>query len=158
MSAKTKIVVLHLKELIYTAIFAALGILFIILLFIMFGPDSSDHATETEPSNESGSGTETESESYSPGVYKSALSIDGNTVEITVTTAQDHIESITLGELDDTVSALYPLIESSFEDISAQLCSGTSLNEVAVPDDARYTSDLILDAISVSLDAARSAP
>ena len=31
MSAKTKIVVLHMKELIYTAIFAVLGILFIVL-------------------------------------------------------------------------------------------------------------------------------
>ena len=36
MSSKTKIVVLHLKELIYTGIFAVLGILFIILLIIMF--------------------------------------------------------------------------------------------------------------------------
>ena len=36
MSSKTKIVVLHLKELIYTGIFVILGILFVILLFIMF--------------------------------------------------------------------------------------------------------------------------
>ena len=35
MSAKTKIVVLHMKELIYTAIFAVLGILFIVLLAMM---------------------------------------------------------------------------------------------------------------------------
>ena len=39
MSSRTKIVVLHMKEIIYTAIFAALGILLIILLFIMFRPD-----------------------------------------------------------------------------------------------------------------------
>ena len=38
MSAKTKIVVLHMKELIYTAVFAVLGILFIILLVMMFLP------------------------------------------------------------------------------------------------------------------------
>lgn len=38
MSSKTKIVVLHLKELIYTGIFVGLGILFIILLVIMFLP------------------------------------------------------------------------------------------------------------------------
>lgn len=38
MNSKTKIVVLHLKELIYTGIFAALGILFVILLIIMFLP------------------------------------------------------------------------------------------------------------------------
>lgn len=38
MSAKTKIVVLRMKELIYTGIFVALGILLIILLIIMFLP------------------------------------------------------------------------------------------------------------------------
>ena len=38
MSAKTKIVVLHMKELIYTAIFIGLGILLIALLLFMFFP------------------------------------------------------------------------------------------------------------------------
>jgi len=42
MSSKTKIVVLHLKELIYTGIFAVLGILFIILLIIMFVPKNKE--------------------------------------------------------------------------------------------------------------------
>ena len=39
--AKTKIVVIQMKELIYTAIFAGLGILLIVLLIIMFLPDKS---------------------------------------------------------------------------------------------------------------------
>ena len=38
MSSRTKIVVLRMKEIIYTAIFIGLGILLITLLFIMFGP------------------------------------------------------------------------------------------------------------------------
>ena len=38
MSSKTKIVVLHMKEIIYTAVFVALGILLIILLTFMFFP------------------------------------------------------------------------------------------------------------------------
>ena len=38
MDSKTKIVVLHTKELIYTAVFALLCILLIVLLFVMFGP------------------------------------------------------------------------------------------------------------------------
>ncbi len=36
MSSKTKIVVFHMKELIYTAIFVGLAILFIILMVCMF--------------------------------------------------------------------------------------------------------------------------
>ena len=38
MSSKTRIVVLHMKEVIYTAIFLVLGLLMIVLLLIMFGP------------------------------------------------------------------------------------------------------------------------
>lgn len=49
MSAKTKIVVLRMKELIYTGIFVALGILLIILLIIMFlpGKDNSGVSSGT---------------------------------------------------------------------------------------------------------------
>lgn len=38
MSSKTKIVVVHLKELIYTGIFLLLGIVLLILLISMFAP------------------------------------------------------------------------------------------------------------------------
>ena len=41
MQSKTKIIVLHLKELIYTGIFVILGILFLLLLVIMFLPEKN---------------------------------------------------------------------------------------------------------------------
>ena len=41
MSAKTKIVVLRMKEIIYTAIFAGLALLLIALFLIMFGRDKA---------------------------------------------------------------------------------------------------------------------
>ena len=37
MSAKTKIVVLHMKELVYTVIFVVLAVLLILLFVFMFG-------------------------------------------------------------------------------------------------------------------------
>lgn len=42
MGSRTKIIVLHMKEIIYTAIFAALGILLIVLLVIMFRPGAGE--------------------------------------------------------------------------------------------------------------------
>ena len=48
MSSKTKIIVLHMKEIIYTAIFAALGILLIILLVVMFRPGGKKHGRQRE--------------------------------------------------------------------------------------------------------------
>lgn len=44
MSSKTKIVVLRMKEIIYTAIFIGLAILLICLLFVMFHPKKSETA------------------------------------------------------------------------------------------------------------------
>lgn len=41
MSSKTKIVVVHMKELIYTGIFLLLGIVLLLLLISMFTPKES---------------------------------------------------------------------------------------------------------------------
>ena len=46
MSSRTKIVVLHMKEIIYTAIFAALALLVIVLLIFMFGTGKKDSAVK----------------------------------------------------------------------------------------------------------------
>ncbi len=48
MSSRTKIVVLHLKELLYTGIFVVLGVLFIVLLVIMFLPDKKQETRSEE--------------------------------------------------------------------------------------------------------------
>ena len=48
MSSKTKIVVLHMKEIIYTAVFVILGILLIILLAFMFSPKQKNTINSSE--------------------------------------------------------------------------------------------------------------
>ena len=52
MSSKTKIVVFHMKELIYTGIFLLLGIILIALLISMFTPDSNSHSPKAETKQE----------------------------------------------------------------------------------------------------------
>ena len=52
MSSKTKIVVLHMKELIYTGIFLMLGILLLILLVSMFSPKESVPTPKAETKQE----------------------------------------------------------------------------------------------------------
>ena len=44
MSAKTKIVVLHMKELVYTVIFVVLAVLLILLFVFMFGSKKDESA------------------------------------------------------------------------------------------------------------------
>ena len=52
MSSKTKIVVVHMKELIYTGIFILLGIVLILLLISMFTPDKSQKAPKAQTKQE----------------------------------------------------------------------------------------------------------
>ena len=52
LSSKTKIVVFHVKELIYTGIFLLLGIILIALLISMFTPDSNSHPPKAETKQE----------------------------------------------------------------------------------------------------------
>lgn len=147
MSSKTKIVVLHLKELIYTGIFAILGILFIILLIIMFLPRNKDKDTTIpQPSN-----------SYMPGVYTTSLVLNDNVVDIEVTVDESNINDIRIVNLDEAVTAMYPLIEPAFEDLVIQICENQSLDGITYADDNKYTSMVLLDAIKTSLQKAEAA-
>ena len=69
MKSKTKIIVLHMKEIIYTIIFAALGILLILLLILMFHPKEQ---LFDEPVAET-----LGSRSFSGGLYGSCCRISG---------------------------------------------------------------------------------
>ncbi len=148
MSSKTKIVVLHLKELIYTGIFAALGILFIVLLIIMFLPKEEKKETISTTL------TQTTENSYVPGVYTTSLILNDNIVEIEVTVDEHNINSIRLVNLDDAVATMYPLIQPSFEELADQIIRNQSLEGVTYPDESKYTSMVLLDAITNSLEKA----
>lgn len=148
MSSKTKIVVLHVKELIYTGIFAALGILFIVLLIIMFLPDEEKKETSAVV-------TQTTSSTYIPGVYTTSLILNDNVVEIEVTVDEHNINSVRLVNLDEAVTTMYPLIQPSFEDLANQIITLQSLDGVTYPEESKYTSMILLDAITSSLEKAQ---
>ena len=149
MSSKTKIVVLHVKELIYTGILAVLGILFIVLLIIMFLP--KEEKPETVPTM-----TQTTSNTYVPGVYTTSLILNDNVVEIEVTVDEKNINSIRLVNLDEAVTTMYPLIQPSFEDLANQIIQNQSLDGITYSDDSKYTSMILLNAITASLEKAVS--
>lgn len=150
MSSKTKIVVLHLKELIYTGIFVVLGILFVTLLFIMF---RSDKEAPKKPDSVPGTETQDGEQSpiYQPGAYRSALYLDNEAVEINVTVDETKIVSLTLLPLNDKIATLYPLLEPSFRSLAAQICKNQSLENVTYAEEAAYTSKLLLDVIGDTL-------
>lgn len=144
MSAKTKIIVLRMKEIIYTAIFIGLAILLIALFLIMFRRDKT--AALPEPS--------TAAASYIPGVYSASIALGNEQVNVEVTVDADHINSITLRSLSDSVTAMYPLVEPAMQDLTEQILRNQSLDAVTCQSVQKYTSAILLKAIRSALDKA----
>lgn len=152
MSSKPQIFVFHLKEVIYTAIFILLGLLFLLLLFIMFKPDSD----KKEENGGVSSNNTNDTVSYVPGTYSTTVNLNGQSFEVQVTTAEDQITDISLVSVDSSVSTLYPLLEPTMASLSEQIYENQSLEDLTVSEDATYTSDLLIDAISSSIAMAAS--
>ena len=144
MSSKTKIVVLHLKELIYTGIFALLGILFIILLIIMFVPKDKKENNAVE----------TPADSYVPGIYTTSLILNDSAVDVEVTVDENNINDIRIVNLDEAVATMFPLIEPSFDSLANQILQNQSLDGITYSDENKYTSMVLLNAIKTSLEKA----
>ena len=141
MSSKTKIVVLHMKEVVYTAIFLVLAILMIILVFVMFsGKDKKD--TATKPAEET---------LYIPGVYTSTIQLNDNSFDVQVTVDANHINSIELVNLSETATVMYPLMEPTLEDIAEQIYLSQSTDNITYSDENKYTSMLLLEAIQSAI-------
>lgn len=155
MSAKTKIVVLHMKELIYTAIFAALGILFIVLLIMMFLPDKEENPDSSAPEEESAAaGSDA---LYIPGVYTTELVLGNQSIDVEVIVDANSITSIRMVNLNDAITTMYPLLEPTFESICSQVYELQTLEGVTYSSDSKYTSLVLLESIRSSLDKASAA-
>ncbi len=137
--SKTKIFVIHLKEIIYTALFAGLGILLIILLVIMF-LNKKDDTTETMTGVQ-----------YTPGVWNSTLVLNDTALNLEVVLDEDHINSVRIVNIDDSINTMYPLVEPSIEEIAEQLINGADVDSIEVSEDSKYTQTLLLDAIKATL-------
>ena len=139
MSNQTKILVLHMKELVYTAIFLALAIILGILLFSMFGRGNKQTA-------------ETISQLYAPGVYHRSLELAGNEIELQVVVDKDQIKDISFVNLEDSVAVMYPLLSPSLEELRDQIVEKQSLTDLSFDAESQYTSSLLLNAIRQTLE------
>ena len=139
--AKTKIVVLQMKELIYTAIFAGFLILLIVLLIIMFTPSG-----KKDKSSDASTGS-----LYQPGVYHSQVSLGDTTLNIELVTDSDQIKSVTLVNL-------YPLLSPSMESIEKELVDGKSPDEIQLSDKGKFTETLLIQGVKTALNQALTNP
>lgn len=136
--SQTKIIILQMKEIIYTAIFIGLGLLLILLLLLMFHPGKEKDTTPLPSTSEA---------LYTPGIYTTELTLGNQTVNLEVLLDTDHISGIQVTALDETVTTMYPLLEPAVDDISSQLSNGISLDNVVLSSESQYTQMLILQAV-----------
>ena len=140
MSSKTKIIVLRMKEIIYTGIFLGLAVLLIALCLIMFRPKKDG---------------ETQAASYIPGVYTASLNLGSQNVNVQVSVDSNAIKSISLVPLSEAVSTMYPLMEPALEELSDQIISTQSLENLTYSSQSHYTSAALLGAIERALEKAK---
>lgn len=143
MSSKTKIIVLHMKEVIYTVIFLVLALILGILIFFMFGPGKAA-TTSTSPA-----------QTYVPGIYRSSIRLNDNTFDVEVTVDADRIQSIHLNNLSESTAAMFPLMEPALDSLAAQIYTSQSLEGLTYSPDQKYTSQMLLNAITEALNKAR---
>lgn len=149
--SKPKIVVLHMRELIYTAIFIFLILVLLILLFLMFRPHEASNRPDTETKTTFSSSADADSAGYQPGVYTTSLILNNHYADIEVTLNTDQIDSIRLVNLGDSVTTAFPLVEPSLDELSEQICQKQSLDGITCSRENKYTSELLFQAIKNSL-------
>ena len=119
MSSKTKIVVLHTKEVIYTGIFVVLAVVLAVLLFLMFGKNKNADPASADAI-------------YHAGVYTSPITLNDNTFDVEVKVDENHINSISLVNLSETTTAMYPLVEPALDALSDQIYTSQSTENITI--------------------------
>lgn len=140
--SQKKIVVIKLKQLIYGAIFVALGIILVILLISIFTKGSDD----TQPV--------TSTAKYTAGVYSSVIALNDTTLNLEIVVDKDHINSVRIVNLDESITTMFPLVEPAINDIAEQLYNDIEIDSVTISEDSKYTQMLLVDAIKQTLNKA----
>lgn len=140
MSAKTKIVVLHMKELIFTGILAVLGIFLIIMLLVMFLPKDGSTKENAESTGK-----------YQPGVYTASVMLNDSALDVQVVVDEDNINSVSLVNQDETVETMYPLVKPAMEELAQQIVDTQSLDHITYSQSNQYTSIVLMNAIEEAI-------
>ncbi len=112
-------------------------------------PDGANQTSSTATDTNT-----TAQNTYVPGIYSSTLLLGTAHVELQVAVDKNHINSITLTNLDESVTTLYPLMSPTLSELSAVILSEQSIENVSYGEENRYTSMLLMQAISAALDKA----
>ena len=142
MQSDTRIFVFRLRQLL--TVFIVIAILIVAAVIALTRIELSKKDVQTSPAS-----------AYTAGVYTSSITLNNQSVDIQVVVDKDRVKSASIVNLDESVAAMYPLLTTSMDAISAQLAAGVSVEDITYASSSRYTSQVLLGAISQALDKAR---
>lgn len=157
MSGSTRIVVIPLKKLIVMV--CVIAALIILAAIFIFGGSSSDAAKSTGVNISTSTDTvkkNTSCPTYSPGVYTSSILLSGTPIDIQVTVDSDNINNIEMVNLSESVQTMYPMLNSSFDEIKTAVINNGSTDNITYNAGSKYTATMLLSAIDSALAKARN--
>lgn len=157
MSGSTRIVVIPLKKLIVMV--CVIAALIILAAIFIFGGSSSDAAKSTGVNISTSTDTvkkNTSCPTYSPGVYTSSILLNGTPINIQVTVDSDNINNIEMVNLSESVQTMYPMLNSSFDEIKTAVINNGSTDNITYNAGSKYTATMLLSAIDSALAKARN--
>lgn len=146
--SKTKIVVVKMKELIFTVVLVCLGILVLLLLMMFLFSKDDKHPADADKAEETAL--------YHAGVYTSVLTLNDTALNLEVVCDANHINSVRLINLDESVTTMYPLLHPALEELELQLSNDVPLEELQLTESSKYTQTLLLEVIERTLEKAKT--
>ncbi len=133
--SKTKFMVIKLKELIKTAVFAVIGAAIIIALIITLVPKKPDAK-------------------YRSGTYTTNVSIGNESAAVSLTFSEDKITDVTFIPTSGTLNVFYPLAQTTADEICGQILTSQSTSDIQLSSDAVVTGEIILSAANACIERA----
>ena len=133
----TKFVVVKLKELVKTVVFAVLGIVILIGLisfFLHFGEEKTG--------------------AYTDGTYETALLLNGSEAKVSVTVEKGKISGVELAETSRETEFFYPLLAEVVGEVEQAVVKNQSLAVSVSPENAR-SAQAVLNAVAEGLKTAK---
>ena len=132
----TKFVVVKLKELIKTVVFAVLGVIILVgLIWFFLSLGDNDSGT------------------YRDGVYHTQVALGAESAMVSVTIEDGMIEDVALSEMSETAMVFYPLMQSAADEVCEEVVKNQSL-AIKVSEQNVYSAQVILEAVAQGLEEA----
>ena len=87
-------------------------------------------------------------------MYNSSIKFNDNAIDVEVVIDNNRINSISLVNLNETVTTMYPLMQPALDNISQQIYETQSLENITYSEENQYTSEVLLQAIEQALQKA----